>query len=91
VSGANLEYSTDGEEWNAIAGSLILSYDRGTQTSSGTTWGTMLQGSANCSLIHTMAAESYLRARFWIDGRSSSATGLQTVIDGCRISLHKIA
>jgi hypothetical protein len=49
------------------------------------------RGSGSCSLIFSIATEAYIRARFWIEGRASSGSGITTVTDGCRFSAHKIA
>lgn len=92
LAAAELEYSTDGSTWTAIQGSLIYNYDRGTATSGGaSTWGFVYDGSGSCSLIFSLEEESYIRARFWIEGRASSSSGITTVTDGCRFSAHKIA
>lgn len=92
LAAANLEYSTNGTTWTAIQGSQVYNYDRGTATSSGAaTWGFVYRGSGSCSLIFSIATESYIRARFWIEGRASSGSGITTVTDGCRFSAHKIA
>ena len=92
LAAANLEYSTNGTTWTAIQGSQVYNYDRGTATSSGaSSWGFVYRGSGSCSLIFSIATESYIRARFWIEGRASSSSGITTVTDGCRFSAHKIA
>jgi hypothetical protein len=92
LAAANLEYSTNGTTWTAIQGSQVYNYDRGTATSSGaSTWGFVYRGSGSCSLIFSIATEAYIRARFWIEGRASSGSGITTVTDGCRFSAHKIA
>ena len=91
LAAANLEYSTDGESWTEIVGSLVYNYDRGTATSGGaSSWGFVYDGSASCSFIHNLATSSKIRARFWIEGRASSASGITTIINGCRLSAHKI-
>ena len=91
LAAANLEYSTDGETWTEIVGSLVYNYDRGTATSGGaSSWGFVYDGSASCSFIHNLATSSIIRARFWIEGRASSASGITTIINGCRLSAHKI-
>ena len=91
LAAANLEYSTDGETWTEIVGSLVYNYDRGTATSGGaSSWGFVYDGSASCSFIHNLATSSKIRARFWIEGRASSASGITTIINGCRLSAHKI-
>jgi hypothetical protein len=91
LAAANLEYSTDGETWTEIVGSLVYNYDRGTATSGGASaWGFVYDGSASCSFIHNLATSSIIRARFWIEGRASSASGITTIINGCRLSAHKI-
>ena len=92
LAAANLEYSTNGSTWTSIQGSQVYNYDRGTATSGGaSSWGFVYRGSGSCSLIFSIAAESYIRARFWIEGRASSSSGITTVTDGCRFSAHKIA
>lgn len=92
LAAANLEYSTNGTTWTAIQGSQVYNYDRGTASGSGaSTWGFVYRGSGSCSLIFSIATEAYIRARFWIEGRASSSSGITTVTDGCRFSAHKIA
>jgi hypothetical protein len=92
LGAAQIQYSADGEEWVDIDGSKIYTYNRGIATGEGaSTWGTIYEGSGHSSIIHTVADESYIRVQFWVDGRSSSSTGMRTVLDSCRLSIHKLA
>ena len=90
LAAANLEYSTDGgESFTAIVGTDVFNYDRGTGTGSSST-GYVNNGSSSCTQLHSIAASSLIRARFWIEGRANSSSGIETLINGCRLSAHKI-
>ena len=92
LGAAELQYSADGEEWVAVDGSKIYTYNRGIATGEGaSTWGTIYEGSGHSGVIQTVADESFIRVQFWVDGRSSSSTGMRTVLNSCRLSLHKLA
>jgi|TARA_R100000479_G_C6364100_1_gene194233 hypothetical protein len=92
--GAELQVkgSGDGAAFEAIPGTRVFNYNRGIQTSSGAAaWGTIFEGSANSTILHSFSANDVIRAQFWIDGRSTSASGAKTLIAGCRLSLHNIS
>ena len=92
--GAELQIASgnDGAAFEAIPGTRVFNYNRGIQTSSGAAaWGTIFEGSANSTVLHSVAAGGKIRAQFWIDGRSTSASGAKTLLDGCRLSLHNIS
>ena len=88
MSGAELEYSTGGESWTVIPGTRVYNYNRG--TGAGGTYGVSEKNSANASFIQSMAVNSYIRARFWIEARTTVLSGVTTEINGCRLSVHKI-
>lgn len=91
LGAAQLQYSTDGETWTDIQGTLIYNYNRGIQTSGGAAaFGSIYEGAGSVSILHDFAANSYLRARFWIEGRSNSSSGLRTEIEGCRLSIKSM-
>tara|TARA_R100001015_G_C4594446_1_gene149739 strand:+ start:41 stop:1093 length:1053 start_codon:yes stop_codon:yes gene_type:complete len=88
--------ATQGEEEDAfetIPGTRVFNYNRGIQTGSGAaSWGDIFEGSGNSTILHSFAnANCKLRAQFWIDGRSTNASGAKTLIEGCRLSLHNIS
>tara|TARA_R100000654_G_scaffold20855_2_gene42095 strand:- start:19358 stop:20548 length:1191 start_codon:yes stop_codon:yes gene_type:complete len=91
LGAAQLQYSTDGETWTDIQGTLIYNYNRGIQTSGGAAaFGSIYEGAGSISILHDFAANSYLRARFWIEGRSNSSSGLRTEIEGCRLNIKSM-
>ena len=91
LGAAQLQYSTDGEEWSDIEGTLVYNYNRGIQTSGGAAaFGSIYEGTGGASVLHDFATNSYLRARFWIEGRSNSSSGLRTELEGCRLSISSV-
>ena len=92
--GAELQIASgnDGAAFEAIPGTRLFNYNRGIQTSSGAAaWGTIFEGSSSVTILHSVAAGGKIRAQFWIDGRSTSASGAKTLLEGCRLSLHNIS
>ena len=70
----------------------MFNYNRGIQTSNGAaSWGDIFEGSGNSTILHSLSANDKIRAQFWIDGRSTNASGAKTLIAGCRLSLHNIS
>jgi hypothetical protein len=92
LAAAVVQYrASSGEEWVDLQGTQVYNYDRGTATSSGaSTWGFVYNGSGGASVLNLLEGESELRVQFWIEGRASSASGISTVIAGCRLSITEI-
>ena len=90
---AELQIATGDEgEFTAIPGTRVFNYNRGIQTGNGAaSWGTIFEGSGNSTVLHSLSANDKIRAQFWIDGRSTNASGAKTLIAGCRLSLHNIS
>jgi len=83
---------TDEGSFEAIPGTRVFNYNRGIQTSNGAaSWGDIFEGSGNSTILHSLSAGDKIRAQFWIDGRSTNASGAKTLIAGCRLSLHNIS
>tara|TARA_R100001015_G_C4596800_1_gene151983 strand:+ start:106 stop:1131 length:1026 start_codon:yes stop_codon:yes gene_type:complete len=91
--GAELQIASGDEgSFEAIPGTRVFNYNRGIQTSNGAaSWGDIFEGSANSTILHSLSANDKIRAQFWIDGRSTNASGAKTLIEGCRLSLHNIS
>jgi hypothetical protein len=91
LAGAVVQYRLSGEEWFDLQGTQVYNYDRGTATSGGaSTWGFVYNGSGGASVLNVLEGESELRVQFWIEGRASSASGISSVIAGCRLSITEI-
>ncbi len=91
LAGAVVQYRESGEEWADLQGTQVYNYDRGTATSGGSsTWGFVYNGSGGASVLNNLGAESELRVQFWIEGRASSASGISSVVAGCRLSITEI-
>ena len=85
------------EEEYSLTGTQIFNYDRGTQTSSGgSTWGSIFKGSGggSCILVvdNIAGAATYMEVwlGMWIEGRSSSATGMTSDKDGTILNVVQI-
>jgi hypothetical protein len=80
-----------------VNGTLGYNYDRGTQTSGGaSTWGSIFEGSSSGNCIITIAEldegqTQQVKMGWWIDGRSTSASGEQTIVEGIILTAVKIA
>ena len=91
LAGAVVQYRLSGEEWFDLQGTQVYNYDRGTATSGGSsTWGFVYNGSGGASVLNLLEDNSELRVQFWIEGRASSASGISSVIAGCRLSITEI-
>ncbi len=85
--------------WSAIDGTLGYNYDRGNQTSGGSSsYGSVFEGSGSGSCIVVVSdldteddETMQIRMGFWIDGRSSVTTGITTITDGIIMNVLQIA
>ena len=83
--------------YSHVNGTLGYNYDRGTASGGGaSTWGTIYEGSSSGNCIITIAelGESetqQVKIGWWIDGRSTSASGAQTIVEGIILTAVKIA
>tara|TARA_R100000995_G_scaffold84337_2_gene62692 strand:- start:501 stop:3137 length:2637 start_codon:yes stop_codon:yes gene_type:complete len=98
VLAGGMLYKTVGEEEYALTGTQVFNYDRGTETSSGaSTWGSVFKGAGSGSYIlkvtEITAELLYITINmgFWIEGRSSSASGITVEKDGTILTIMKIA
>ena len=92
LAAAVVQYRTGSEaEWVDLQGTQTYNYDRGTATSGGSSsWGFVYRGSGCASVLNDLGSSSQLRVQFWIEGRASSASGISSVIAGCRLSITEI-
>ena len=98
LAGGMLFKSLQGEEEEySLTGTQIFNYDRGTETGSGaSTWGSIMKGSGggSCILVvdNIAGAATYMEVwlGMWIEGRSSSATGMTSDKDGTILNVVQI-
>ena len=98
ASGMLFKESNLSEGEQDIQGTQVFNYDRGTETSGGSsTYGSVFNGSGSTSTIFRVSSigtggVTYMGvwAGVWIEGRASSSSAIKTLEDGCSLSIIQL-